>query len=348
MKSNITSLWRRLSAVAVVAVAGTAGSVHAMPPASSVTLVPMSVLDGTSYHLDTLRSRIHMPTPCSSDKIGNKVMPEERDSFWMSYVGGYNRFAGDAAHPADYARSFQGLLLGLDRQLCCNSLVGIAFGYEESISRTAGARMDNDTYFIDMYAAMRTGCWNHRMSVGVGIHDISTGRGFDWLGSTSGGADAHSINLGYELSRDYRINERTVATPFMMINYGFSHYDSLHESIGPHEIASSFDDQNLLQIGIGGRMACDFNIVSGWEDATLTTSLAGVVEFSEHRASGKQTFMGESSRVSSMKREPFYGQLGFDLSMPMPNDWVVQAGVFGRLGSDRAGVAGNVGLQCDF
>lgn len=347
MKLHITSLWRRLSAVAVV-ITGAAGSAHALSSASSVTLAPLSVLDGTSYHLDTLRSRIDMPEPCSRDKIGNPVMPSERDSLWVSYVGGYNRFSGDSSHPSNYTRSFQGLLMGLDRQLCCNSLVGVAFGYEESISRTSGARMDNDTYFIDLYAAARTGNLNHRVSVGVGIHDIGTSRGFEWLGSAGGNADAHSINVGYELSRDYRINEHAVATPFLMVNYGFSHYDTLQEPIGGNEIDTSFADQNLLQIGVGGRMACDFNVMSCWENATLTTSLAAVVEFSEHRVNGTQSFMGESERVRSMKREPFYGQLGFDLDMPMANDWSLQAGVFGRLGPDRAGVAGNVGLQCDF
>lgn len=350
MKLHIPMLLRRALAAAVVVVSGVAGYAFAAAPGSSVTLAPLSVLDGASYHLDTLRTRIRMPEPCTNDKIGTPVMPALRDSLWASYVGGYNRFNGDSSHPSDYTRTFQGLLMGLDHQLCCKSLVGIAFGYEEAIARTAGTRMDNDTYFIDLYGAVRTGNLNHRLSVGVGLHDFSSHRhgGWDVLDSASGGIDSRSINVGYELSRDYVVDARTVFTPFMTVNYSFSHYDSLNERVGRYNFVSDYDDQNLLQVALGARTAYKFNIVSGWEDATLTTSLAAVVEFSEHRVKGTHRFDGETFDVRSMKREPFFGQLGFDLSMPMANQWEMQAGVYGRLGPDRGGVAGNVGLKYDF
>ena len=350
MKLHIPMLLRRALAAAVVVVSGAAGYASAATPGSSVTLAPLSVLDGVSYHLDTLRARTRMPEPCAHDKIGTPVMPALKDSLWASYVGGYNRFSGDSSHPSDYTRTFQGLLMGVDRQLCCNSLVGISFGYEESIARTAGARMDSDTYFIDLYGAVRTGCLNHKLSVGVGLHDFSSRRhgGWDVLDSASGGIDSRSINVGYELSRDYMVDSRTTFTPFMMMNYSFSHYDSLNEQVGNYAFTSDYADQNLLQMGVGARVAYKFNIVSGWEAATLTTSLAAVVEFSEHRVKGTHRFDGEGYKVSSMKREPFYGQLGFDLSMPMASQWEMQAGAFGRLGPDRGGVAGNVGLKYNF
>ncbi len=346
MKLNIPLLWRRVSVLAAVICA--AGSAEAMTPASSVTLAPMTVLDSTSYHLDTLRSRIGMPAPCFTDKIGNHIIPEQGDSFWISYEGGYNSFGGDAALDAAYTRTWQGLLMGMERQLCCYSLVGVAFGYEESIARTAGARMDADTYFIDLYSAMRTGCWNHRMSLGVGLYDFSSSRGFGGLGSANGGADSRAVNVGYELSRDYRLDSTTVATPFMTLNYGFSHMESLHERIGPHDITTSYDDQNLLQMGFGGRLTHDFSIMSDWEKATISASLAGVLEFAEHRASGKQSFEGESFPVRSMKRMPLFAQLGVNLEVPMENQWEMTAGVFGRCGNDRGGVAGNVGFGYRF
>ena len=208
----------------------------------------------------------------------------------------------------------------------------------------------NDTYFIDLYGAVKTGCLNHRMSVGVGLHDFSSGRhgGWDVLDTASGCVDSTSINVGYELSRDYVVDTRTTFTPFMMVNYSFSHYDALHEQVGSYSFESDFDDQNLLQVGLGARVAYKFNVMSDWEDTTLTSSLAAVVEFSEHKVKGTHRFDDEAFGVSSMKREPFYGQLGFDLSMPMASQWEMQAGVYGRLGPDRGGVAGNVGLKYDF
>lgn len=350
MKLHIPMLLRRALAAVVVVVSGVAGYAFAAIPGASVTLAPLSVLDGASYHLDTLRSRIRMPEPCAHDKIGTAVMPALKDSLWASYVGGYNRFSGDSSHPADYTRTFQGLLMGLDRQLCCNSLIGISFGYEEAIARTAGNRMDNDTYFIDLYGAVRTGCLNHKLSVGVGLHDFSSSRhgGWDVPVSANGGIDSHSISVGYELSRDYMVDSRTVCTPFMMMNYSFSHYGTLNEHAGRYKFASDYSDQNLLQAGVGARVAYKFNIVPGWEDATLTSSLAAVVEFSEHKVKGIHRFEGETYDVSSMKREPFYGQLGVDLTMPMSSQWELQAGAYGRLGVDRGGVAGNVGLKYEF
>ena len=350
MKLHIPMLLRRALAAAVVVVSGVAGYAFAAAPGASVTLAPLSVLDGASYHLDTLRSRVRMPAACTHDTVGQLVMPAQKNALWASYVGGYNRFSGDSSHPSDYTRTFQGLLMGLERQLCCNSLVGISFGYEQAIARSAGIRMDNDTYFIDLYGSMRTGCLNHKLSVGVGLHDFSSRRhgGWDVLDSATGGVDARSINVGYELSRDYVVDTRMTFTPFMMMNYSFSHYDALHEQVGPYNFASDYGDQNLLQMGVGARVAYKFSVFSDWEDATLTSSLAAVVEFSEHRVKGIHRFGDEAYHVSSMKREPFFGQLGFDLSMPMAAQWEMQAGVYGRLGPDRGGVAGNVGLKYDF
>ncbi len=342
-------LLRRALSAAVVVVCGVAGYASAAVPGSSVTLVPMSVMDGSSFHLDTLRSRVQMPTPCAADKSGELLVPEWRDSVWTSYVGGYNRFNGDHAHRSDYTRTFQGVLTGLDRQFCCNARAGVAFGYEESIARTDGTRFNDDAYYIDLYSAVKTGCLNHRFILGAGIHDFSTRRGFGAWGTATGGVNAHSVNVGYELSRDYLWSADTVATPFMTVNYAFTHFDHMHEHLNGARFDTAFDDVNLLQMGIGGRLTHTFTPIPGWGVATFSSSVAAVAEFSEHRAHAQHGMAGRDSfGVSSMKREPFFVQLGFDLVMPMVAQWEMQAGVFGRLGPDRGGVAGNVGLQYSF
>lgn len=350
---------RRVLSAALVIGCSVAGYTYAadnrMHPGVGVTLVPLSVMDGTSYHLDTLRSRMEMPQS-SVSKCGAVEMPYLRDNFWITYEGGYNRFGGDSSMES-YDRTFQGLLMGLDRQLCSASRVGLAFGYEHSISRTGGTKYADDAYFVDVYAAVRTGSLNHRFIVGVGMHDKSGHRGLDvltpftpWHDGAHGSTDARTIHVGYELSKDYRWSESTVLTPFFVLNYAFAHFDNMSEvSYRGLSMNTSYDDLNLLQSGVGGRMAYTFSVLPNWKPATLSTSLAAMVEFSKHRVKASHGVVGGPEfRVQSLKRDPFYMQLGFDLKMPMYGQWDMVAGVFGRLGPDRGGIAGNVGLQYEF
>lgn len=319
------------------------------------TIVQQAALDASSHHLDTLRSRITMPTPCTWEK-GMREMPERRNDLWMVYEGGYDHLSSQAAMGA-YSRTFQGLLLGYDRQLCCNATLGIAFGYENAISRSSGCRAEDDTYFIDLYSGVRTGKLDHKFSVGVGLHDFDTTRsvsvsapGHDFLSSCTGSADATAINVGYELSYDYELSDKSVVTPYLDVNYAYIDLDNLRES-GEAGVTTDFDSLNLLQVALGARMDRRFTGLAHQDRGTLTFSAQAVGEFSERRPSALNRFNfgeGDSFRVNSLKRAPFYGQIGVNAILPLSAHWDMIGGAYGRLGHDRGSVAGNVGLRCSF
>lgn len=324
---------------------------------AGVTAAQHTALDAASHHLDTLRSRITMPTPCTWDK-GVRQMPDRLNDLWMVYEGGYDHMDGQAAM-GSYSRTFQGLLMGYDRQLCCNATLGIAFGYENSIARSSGVRVDDDIYFIDLYSGVRTGKLDHKFSVGVGLHDFETSRGIhiaapghDFSARSEGGMDATSINAGYELSYDYQLTDKSVVTPYLDVNYAYIDIDNLRESgAGAASLTTGFDTMHLVQVALGARMDRRFTGLMNQERGTVTFHAQAVGEFSDRRPGAVSSFDfpgSESFRVNSLKRAPFYGQIGMNVVLPLSLHWDMIGGAYGRLGHDRGSVAGNVGLRCSF
>lgn len=319
------------------------------------TVVQHAALDASSHHLDTLRSRIVMPTPCTWDK-GGYHMPERLSDAWIVYEGGYDHI-GSQANMGAYNRTFQGLLLGYDRQLCCNATLGIAFGYEDSISRSSGTRADNETYFLDLYSGVRTGKFDHKFSVGLGWHNFDTKRhvsvsapGHDFDSDLTGSADGLAFNVGYELSYEYRLSDTAVFTPYLDVNYAYINLDNLKEG-GAAALTTDFDNMNLVQVALGARMDRHFAGLQHQERGTVTFSAQAVGEFSERRPGATCRFLDSefgSFGVNSLKRAPFYGQIGMDVVLPLSAHWDMIGGAYGRLGHDRGSVAGNVGLRYDF
>lgn len=322
-----------------------------------VTAAQHTALDAASHHLDTLRSRITLPTPCSWDK-GVRRMPDRRNDLWAVYEGGYDHMDGQAAM-GSYSRTFQGLLMGYDRQLCCYATLGIAFGYENSIARSSGVRVDDDIYFIDLYSGVRTGKLDHKFSVGVGLHDFDTSRGIriaapghDFSARSEGSMDATSINAGYELSYDYQLTDKAVVTPYLDVNYAYIDIDNLQErGAGAASLTTGFDTMHLVQVALGARMDRRFTGLMNQERGTLTFHAQAVGEFSDRRPGAVSSFDfpdSPSFRVNSLKRAPFYAQIGMNAVLPLSLHWDMIGGAYGRLGHDRGSVTGNVGLRCSF
>lgn len=324
---------------------------------AGVTAAQHTALDAASHHLDTLRSRITMPTPCTWDK-GVRQMPDRLSDLWMVYEGGYDHMDGQAAM-GSYSRTFQGLLLGYDRQLCCNATLGIAFGYENSIARSSGVRVDDDIYFIDLYSGVRTGKLEHKFSAGVALHDFDTSRGIhiaapghDFSARSEGSMDAYSINAGYELSYDYQLSDKSIVTPYLDVNYAYIDIDNLRESgAGAASLTTGFDTMHLVQVALGARVDRRFTGLMNQERGTVTFHAQAVGEFSDRRPGAVSSFDfpgSEGFRVNSLKRAPFYGQIGMNVVLPLSLHWDMVGGAYGRLGHDRGSVAGNVGLRCSF
>lgn len=342
------------------------GSVEAATlPGVTNTIAQQATLDATSHHLDLLRSRINKPAPCTLSKAGLE-MPAQRNNTHLVYEGGYDSISGQAAM-GKYSRTWNGLLLGVDRQLCCCATLGVAFGYEHSIARAPETRFANDTYFIDLYSAVRTGKYDHKFTAGVGIFNFDTRRGTTATTTTGttttsdfalakGSMNAHSIDIGYELSRDFTVESwyglNGIVTPFLDFNYAYIDIDNLREhGAGEASLKTDFDSMNLVQLALGGRYTVQFRGLSKQDNGTLCFSAAAVAEFSDHRPDAVVGIAGtgtDSYKVKSLKRQPFYGQFGIDAVLPLTTNWDMVAGGYGRVGNDRGSITGNVGLQYSF
>ncbi|MGN0835930.1 MAG: autotransporter domain-containing protein, partial [Akkermansia sp.] len=259
-----------------------------------------------------------------------------------------------------YSRTWNGLLLGVDRQLCCHATLGVAFGYENSIARAPETKFDTDTYFIDLYSAVRTGSYDHKLSVGVGIFDFDTRRGItvsapghDFAATAQGSMTAHSINVGYELSRDFVIeSQNAVATPFLDVNYAYIDINNLREhGAGEASLNTQYDNLNLVQLGLGARYTMQFRALPQRERGTLTASASAVFELSDRSPDAINRFAGADGlpfSVESSKRDCFYGQFGLNATIPLSDQLDLVAGGYGRVGAKRGSVTGNVGLRYEF
>ena len=324
----------------------------------SNTIAQHAVLDATSHHLDTLRSRITAPTPCTMGK-GGWEMPARRNDVWMVYTGGYDSISSQSTM-GKYSRTWNGLLLGMDRQLCCHATLGLAFGYENGIARAPETKFDTDTYFIDLYSAVRTGSYDNKLSVGVGIFDFDTRRGItvsapghDFAATAQGSMTAHSINVGYELSRDFVLeSQNAVATPFFDVNYAYIDINNLREhGAGAASLNTQYDNLNLVQLGLGARYTMQFRALPQRERGTLTASASAVFELSDRSPDALNSFVGAEGlpfSVESSKRDCFYGQFGLNVTIPLSEQLDLVAGGYGRVGAKRGSVTGNVGLHYEF
>lgn len=349
MKNNTPMALRRALPLTVMTAAALASTAYAdranvipKTSANAVTAVQQSLLDSTGHHMDILRSHIR-PAHCNYGKMGAE-MPQQRNGLWMVYEGGYDRIKGDST----YKRYANGLLMGLDRQLNCNATLGVAFGYEHSNARQTPFKATDDTYFIDLYSAVRTGCYNHKFTVGVGLHDIDTTSGGNMLTmGNSGSMDTHTINAGYELSRDFRICDRSFYTPFLTVNYAYVDGGDIREN-GAYARQINYDSMNLLQAGLGVAYHRTFRALPSQHDGTFGLSLAGVAEFSERHPDATINDMAWGGKAKGNERKAFFGQLGMTLNIPMSDRTDMVAGAYGRLGQDRSSVTGNVGLRYAF
>lgn len=322
------------------------------------TLAQHAMMDGNRHHLETLRSSMGMPSCEEASSADSRLQVSKDSTVWMSYTGGYDFINGDY-NMDDYTRSFQGGLLGYERTLDCNFLVGIDFGFENAISRTMETKFDANTYFIDLYLGAKTGIVNHKFSVGVGIYDFDTERDVNvaaashtFMKKATGSMTGTAINVVYEISSDFQIYRRSKVTPFLAANFSANQLNDLREkNIGDAGLMTSFDDVSQFDLALGARFVQEFSLIANQEPATFVASLAARGEFSDHQPEVENRFIADPDlkfRSRSLKRAPFFIQVGSGLSVPFANQWTAQIGGSGEFGNDRASVNGNIGVRYSF
>lgn len=330
------------------------------------TLVQHSVMDSSRHHMDTLRGWITLPS-CSQTTVMPRDakqpiamwQPDTQSSIWMTYTGGYDLLNGNSSSMGDYTRTYQGVLAGYQRQLDCRLLVGLSLGYENSISRSDAIKFTADTYYADLYAAARTGRFNHRLSIGMGIHDFDTERhiyvaagSHSFSGSAEGGLCARSLNVGYELSTDFQLTKTSDLTPFLTVNYAYHSFNNLKEyGMGDAGLVTSYKDLNQLELGLGAEYTKRFSLIKDQDQSRFFASLALRAEISDRSPEAVNSFKGNPDvkyRIKSQERSPMFIQVGAGLNVPFSRQWSATLSGSGEFGNDRASVNGSIGVNYSF
>ncbi len=311
-------------------------------------IVPNMMMDASRHHLSALRDHMSAPV-CNKDR-------KTKGNVWAAYIGGYDHIGGDENMHA-YSHSYQGALVGGDYAVNCNWAVGLSLGYQKSIARTVGTRADADAISGDLYAVGRTGKYTHRFSMGLTSYSTDVKRGtriaaagHTYHGQSTGSADGMSWNFGYQLSRNFAINQVSTITPYLTVDVALQRIDTLNEKgQGDASVVTDYEDfvQTDAALGVAySHTFTSFNRQAG----VVSVNLAAHGEFSEHRATAKNHFAGyaDTWKTRSMKRAPFYGELGADVVVPFGQHISGTAGVNFEFSADRTFVGGHAGVNYRF
>lgn len=317
--------------------------------AAANLIVPNMMMDASRHHLSTLRD--HMATPVCRDDYKSK------GNVWAAYTGGFDHIGGDD-NMGKYTHSYQGAIIGGDYAVNCKWAIGLSAGYQKSIARTDATRADADVISGDLYAVGRTGKYTHRFSMGLSSYttDVKRGtriaaKGHTYDALSTGDADGMSWNFGYQISRDYAINQVSAITPYLAVDVALQRIDTLTEK-GQGDASVKTDYEDFVQADAALGVAYSHTFTSFNRKAgVFSVDLSVHGEFSEHRATAENNFVSspvDTWKTRSMKRTPLYGELGADVLVPITQHFSGTAGVNFEFSDDRTYVGGHAGVNYRF
>ncbi len=322
--------------------------------AGTGNLVPQLMLfDSSRHHLNNLRKQMEMPL-CS---WSHKGAPNRRTNTWVTYTGAYDSLNGDS-YLGDYSRTAHGAMLGMDTSVSCNLRLGLSLGYEDSIGRADSTRVDADAFFVDAYAAGVTGYVKHRASIGLATTQFNTRRGVaveagyhSFYGSGRGDTEAITVNLGYEISSDYKVDERSWLTRYAALNLAWHCLDTLREQgMGEAGLESDYDKEWQADLAFGLTYNRQFTALPSQNPALFYATAAVHVELLDDRVSTNNRFHGAAAswNAASMEREPLYFEFGAGVAVPFSPSWTATGGAAVEVGPERTSFSGNIGVRYSF
>lgn len=315
-------------------------------------VLPMLMLyDASRHHLNQLRRQMEIPL-C---KRTGKGVRNRASNAWAACTAVHDTLAGDH-NLGDYTRSANGALMGIDTSVRCNWRLGFSLGYETSTGDADSAEVDADAFFVDAYAAGVTGNFKHRASIGLGFTTFESDRqvfvdaGYhSFAGKVDSGTDAISLNLGYEISSDYRINERSSLSRYLAVNFAWHKVDDSEEK-GMAGLGSSmeYDKEWQADVALGVSYNRSFAAVSHQNSALFYANAAVHAELLNDQSTATGRFSNVAWESRSMKRDAVYFELGAGVAVPLSPAWTASAGAAVELGSKRTSISGNVGIRYSF
>jgi outer membrane autotransporter protein len=271
--------------------------------------LPRLTLENMHHGIDLTREREDSVRGLSS---GAGLV--ENGYLWLSGLGS-SASQSNANGAFGYDADTYGFMIGGDKAVGERARIGLAFGFSKS-------DVDGDTLAyqnadVKSYQPLLYGSYvldnqvNLSMHLGYGWHDNEITRYVPLAGTSfKGDYDASSINAGIAASRSYKMDEKTIITPSVRLDYGYIDNDSYTEnSLNALSLAVSDSNVDELILGIDAKVAHKLN-----QDWNLTGKIG----------LGYDMLADEDSLNSSYAGAP---GVGFSTHGTDPSSWLYRGGV---------------------
>ncbi len=329
------------------------------------TALMSSVLEGALDHTRNLRqmagqngaTRIELK---GSDECCRRYHTIPATELWFAPTAGYTRIGGAEGVPS-FGRQGYGAMLGVDRSLTPELLLGLSCGYEYSkINITGAQKSTGDNYYLDLYGRVNKGRWAHSFSVGVGVHELMHKRNVGvaglapFAGGTKGDISGMSLNLSYEAAVNFRVSDRATLAPVFTIDSTAAWLDSYTETgMGNAGLSVNRQDAWSTVLGLGARYSYEFRALSRRtrKSSVLTAQVMLTLDAADQGSSVKAHFIGAPGydfTQNGPSRDRVGGLLSVGLDLPVTDSWSGFGGVSYELRNDYRSVDGHIGVRHSF
>ncbi|MGN0865281.1 MAG: autotransporter domain-containing protein [Akkermansia sp.] len=329
------------------------------------TALMTSVLEGALDHTRNLRqmagqngaTRLELK---GSDECCRRYHTTPATELWFAPTASYTRIGGAEGVPS-FGRQGYGAMLGVDRSLTPELLLGLSCGYEYSkINITGAQKSTGDNYYLDLYGRVNKGRWAHCFSVGVGVHELMHKRNVGvaglapFAGGTKGDISGMSLNLSYEAAVNFRVSERATLAPVFTIDSTAAWLDSYTEtSMGNAGLSVNRQDAWSTVLGLGARYSYEFRALTNRtrKRSVLTAQAMLTLDAADQGSSVKAHFIGAPGydfTQNGPSRDRVGGLLSVGVDLPVTDSWSGFGGVSYELRNDYRSVDGHIGVRYSF
>ena len=319
-----------------------------------------SMLAGNVNHLRNLRNSMGTGSYAISvtpDAKGGMISHGRSNTeVWVTPTAGYNKANGDSNAPG-FSRSSWGAMMGAERSLDANTMLGISLGYDYARTEVLGATDETDTYNIDLYGTYRNGAWQNRASLGIGFHDFTNDRfvtvGDRFAHMSRGAASGTSLNFAYELSYTFQLDAKSTIAPLFTVESSLGWIGSYSEKGDIGNAALHLDRQDAWAtiLGLGGRYTRDFSVISSAPSARFEAMALMTFDVGDQGAPLTASFMGAPGRnftVNPAANNRIGALIGAGVTVPFNERLSAFGGTNFEFRSGTRDFTANVGVRYTF
>ena len=319
-----------------------------------------SMLAGNVNHLRNLRNSMGTGSYAISvtpDAKGGMISHGRSNTeVWVTPTAGYNKANGDSNAPG-FSRSSWGAMMGAERSLDANTMLGISLGYDYARTEVLGATDETDTYNIDLYGTYRNGAWLNRASFGIGFHDFTNDRfvtvGDHFAHMSRGDANGTSLNFAYELSYTFQLDAKSTIAPLFTVESSLGWIGSYSEKGDIGNAALHLDRQDAWAtiLGLGGRYTRDFSVISSAPSARFEAMALMTFDVGDQGAPLTASFMGAPGRnftVNPAANNRIGALIGAGVTVPFNERLSAFGGTNFEFRSGTRDFTANVGVRYTF